>query len=81
MATDESADETDREVAIDELRRAHECDELARLVRDEELDRPYRSLALQSLAIPQCDSTLRELASDTALTQPLRDTAQSLLPD
>ena len=81
MATDESADETDREAAIGELRRAHECDELARLVRDEGLEGPYRSLALQSLSIPQCDSTLRELASDTALTQPLRDTAQSLLTD
>jgi len=50
--------------AIRELRTANECDELEAIVRETSVDDRYRRQALEELATPQCDSTLRELVHD-----------------
>lgn len=81
LATDESAAQEDREAAIDALKLSNDCDDLEDLVRMESLQERYRRHALQALATPQCDSTLRVLADDDALETELRDEADSLLEE
>jgi hypothetical protein len=79
LAVDESATEERRDTAIHELEMANECDELANLVRTDDLDGRYRRRALRALATPQCDSTLQRLAEDDALDRSLREAAEELL--
>ena len=79
LAIDEGADEADREGAIRELKTANECDELEALVRRESLDEQYRRQALEALATPQCDSTLRELVEEEPVGGSLQDDAEELL--
>jgi len=65
--------------AIRELRTANECDELEAIVRETSVDDRYRRQALEELATPQCDSTLRELVHDEPLEGPLHQEAEELL--
>jgi hypothetical protein len=81
LATDESAAQEDREDAIDALKLSNDCDDLEDLVRMETLQERYRRHALQALATPQCDSTLRVIADDDGMEQELRDEADSLLAE
>ncbi|ELY70965.1 hypothetical protein [Natrinema versiforme] len=78
LALDEGADEERRADAIRELKTANECDELAALVREEDIDERYRRQALESLATPQCDSALRHLVDD-GLEGSLQGDAEELL--
>ncbi len=78
-ALDESADGETRSAAIHELKTANECDELEALVRRESLDEQYRRQALEALATPQCDSTLRELVEEDPIGGSLQDDAAALL--
>jgi hypothetical protein len=79
LALDEGADEERRAGAIRELKTANECDELAALARRTELNDEYRRRALEALATPQCDSTLRELVDEGALEGELGEAAAKLL--
>jgi len=79
LATDSSASDVDRSDAIDSLKHANECDELAALARDETLEAEFRQAALDALQTPQCDSTLRELHEEDSLGPDLQDRASELL--
>jgi hypothetical protein len=79
LALDEEAAEEDRTDAIRELKTANECDELEAIVRREDLDDAYRQQALEAVATPQCDSTLRELVDDGSLEDSIRQDAEALL--
>ena len=81
VVVDESAGESQREGAIRELKLANECDELASLVRADDLSEQYRELALRALVTPQCDTMLSGLAEDEGLGQSLRDEAERLLAE
>lgn len=81
LATDESAADSARTDAIRALKRANECDELERLVRRDDLSEVYRREALNALATPQCDSTLRELVEEDPLEGPLHEEAAALLSE
>ncbi|SEW02815.1 hypothetical protein [Natrinema salifodinae] len=78
LALDDAATDEARTDAIHELKTANECDELAALVRRDELDDRYRRQALQSLATGQCDSMLRKLTEDEDVPQSLREEAEEL---
>ncbi|NEU55909.1 hypothetical protein [Halorussus sp. MSC15.2] len=80
-ALDESSDAAARERAIGELETANECDRLADLAREDDLDETYREQALSGLAHPQCKSMLRQVAEDGDLPESLRDRAETLLED
>ena len=79
LATDPSANSADRIDAIHALKRANECDELAALVVMETLDESLRREALDTLATPQCDSTLENLVEDGELNAELHERASDLL--
>jgi len=79
VATDSSAADADREDAIEALKLAHECDELAALVREENLEAQFRRRALDSLGTPQCDSMLRDLVEKASLGPDLQSRAKDLL--
>lgn len=79
LATDPVAPDDARTEAIQELRNANECDELARLARSEDLEDQFRRDALRGLANPQCDSMLSELSQDEGLGEDLRERATALL--
>ena len=61
LAVNASADQDDRIDTIHELKLANECDELARLVSNDDIDNQFRQQALRSLGTAQCDSMLRRL--------------------
>ena len=81
LATDESADQDEREHAIQELKNANECDELAELVRTDDLEDQYRRRALRSMGTSQCDSMLRKLVEEESLDQQLQQRAEEILAD
>jgi hypothetical protein len=80
-AVDESTESDARERAIDELETANECDTLAELVRNADLEERYRERALTNLAHPQCKRTLRSLVDDGDVPESLRDRAETLLEE
>jgi hypothetical protein len=80
-ALDASSDASARERAIDELETANDCDRLADLVREDDLDETYREQALTGLAHPQCKSILREVAEGDDLPSSLRERAETLLDE
>ena len=79
LATDPQARDDDRKDAIHALKQANECDELADLVRTESLDERLRHQALEALATPQCDSTLRDISEGEVSDRELRVKASDLL--
>lgn len=79
LATDDDAPDDARSEAIQELKHANECDELAALVRSIDLEAEFRRVALDALATPQCDSTLSDLGQDGGLEEDLRSKAAELL--
>lgn len=81
IALDESYDDSARESAIDDLETANECDRLADVVLDDDVDDRYRKRALTGLAHPQCTATLRTLAGNGDLPQSMRERAEELLDD
>lgn len=81
LATDESANEEDRSQAIRELKTANECDELAALARRDGLEDRYRREAIDALATPQCDSTLKEIADANSLSEDLRNLARDKMDE
>lgn len=81
LAVDASADRDAREEAIHELKLANECDELAALVRNEDLEEELRRRALRSLGTSQCDSMLEKLAADDSLDRSLRREAEDVLEE
>ncbi|WP_137284911.1 hypothetical protein [Halorussus salinisoli] len=80
-ALDASSDAAARERAIGELETANDCDKLADLAREDDLDETYREQALAGLAHPQCKSMLREVAEDGDVPESLRERAETLLED
>lgn len=80
-ALDSSSDPAARERAIGELETANDCDKLADLARNDDLDETYREQALTGLAHPQCKSMLREVAEGGDLPESLRKRAEELLED
>lgn len=81
LANDSAASRADREEAIDALEAANECDELADVVTNEDIDADLRGVALRALAGPQCDTTLRTVVEEGSLESPLQEEAESLLAD
>lgn len=81
LAVDSTAPREEREDAIDELRTANECDELAGVATDASLETDYRRYALEAMATPQCDSMLRDLIEAGELEDSLRREAEALLQD
>lgn len=79
LASDPSASRDEREAAVDELRTANECDELAALATDDAMGTDYRRYVLEAMATPQCEDLLAELADDTDLEETLRREADALL--
>lgn len=80
-AVDESSEREARLGAIDVLETANECDSLAEIVTRDGIDEQYREQALESLAHPQCKTTLRGLVDDGDLTESLRERAETLLAE
>ena len=58
---------------------ANECDELAKIVLNEDIEKSYRKQALRAIGTPQCDTTLDRLVEDESLEPSLQETAQELL--
>ena len=81
LASDPSAPLEAREAAVDELRTANECDELAALATDDALETDYRRYVLEAMATPQCEELLADLAGDAGLAETLRREADALLHD
>lgn len=80
-AVDSSNDEETREQAIDDLEAANECDMLADLVRNDELDDTFRERALTGLAHPQCEATLESLADSGDVSETYSERASRLLEE
>lgn len=78
-ARDESSDGDARERAINQLEAANECDMLADLVRNGDLEKEYREQALKSLAHPQCKPMLETLVEDGDLSETYQEKGKSLL--
>lgn len=81
LATDTTAPREAREDAIDELRTANECDELAAVATNDALETDYRRYALQAMATPQCEEMLGELAEGGDLEASLERAAEGLVAD
>ena len=81
LAVDTTAPREAREDAIDDLRRANECDELADIAMDEGLETDYRRYALRAVATTQCDATLRDIVDRDDLEPSLQREAEALLHD
>ena len=79
LASDPSAPRDEREAAVDELRTANECDELAALATDDAYETDFRRYVLEKMATPQCEELLAEIADDTGLAETLRREADALL--
>lgn len=76
---DSSSDAESRKQAIEGLEAANECDMLADLVRDDDLEDQYREQALTSLGHPQCESMLETLVENGELPESLDRQAEELL--
>lgn len=81
LAVDSSASREDREAAVDELKTANECDELAEIAANEDLSSDIRQRALRAIATPQCDSMLRNLVERGGLDESLQQQAEELLDE
>lgn len=81
LAVDSSAGREEREAAIDELKTANECDELADILSNDDLETRYRRRALRAVATRQCEATLERLVEERSLESSLRDEAESLLQE
>jgi len=79
VVVDESADEQSRKRAIEDLEAANECDELAEVVRNEDLESTYREHALENLAHPQCRPTLESLVESGDVPDAQQERAEALL--
>ena len=79
LAVDASADPDNRESAIHELKMANECDELAEIASNDDLEDRYREQALRSLGTRQCDTMLQRLVEEESLAPPLQETATEIL--
>ena len=79
LANDSAASRADREDAIDALEAANECDELAAIVTNEDIEDDLRGVALRALAGPQCDATLRNVVEEGSLDSSLQGDAESIL--
>lgn len=80
-AVDDSSDPEARERAIGDLETANDCDKLAEIARQDDIEDRYRERALEGLAHPQCRSILEQVADGGALPESLRDRAQALLDE
>lgn len=81
LAVDSSADPADRESAIDTLEAANECDELADIVSNGDIEERFRRQALDAVGRPQCRAMLERLVEDGSLDAPLAETAEELLAE
>lgn len=81
LAVDSSASREDREAAVDELKMANECDELADIAANEDLSSDIRQRALRAIATPQCDSMLENLVERAVLDESLQQQAEELLDE
>lgn len=81
LATDSAASRADREDAIGALEAANECDELAAIVTNDDIDDDLRGVALRALAGPQCDATLRNVVEEGSLDPSLQQDAESFLAE
>ena len=79
LAVDSSASQQDREAALDELKTANECDELADIATNEDVGSDIQQRALHALATPQCDSMLENLVERSDLDESLQGEAEELL--
>lgn len=79
LAVDTSAEPDDREDAIHELKMANECDELAELVLNGDIEERFRQRALRSLGSSQCDSMLERLVEAGSLDHQFHSDAEELL--
>lgn len=80
-AADSSNDREERERGIDELETANECDLLADLLLDEDLETPFREQALDRLATMQCKPTLETIVEERPLPEDLQAQAEHLLAE
>ncbi|MDS0260953.1 hypothetical protein NDI56_16245 [Haloarcula sp. S1CR25-12] len=78
-ATDSTASEADRIEAIHALKTANECDELAALVRNHDIERQFRNEALEAMGTPRCDDTLQFLVDRDVLDPDMRSRAVEIL--
>lgn len=80
-AVDESSDAEARKRAIGDLETANDCDKLAEIVQQDDLDSQYRERALEGLAHPQCRPMLQSVVDGGDLPESLRERAETLLDD
>lgn len=80
-ALDPSSERDTRMRVIENLEAANECDGLARIVREDDLDERVRERALESLAHPQCEPVLRTLLEEGQLAASFQRQAESLLEE
>ena len=81
VVVDESSDESTRKQAIEDLEAANECDTLAELVRNEDLESQYREQALKSLGHPQCKPMLERVVESGEVPESQREKAEELLQE
>lgn len=81
LAVDSSASKADREAAVDELKTANECDELADIAANDDLGSDIRQRALRAIATPQCDSMLENLVERDTLDESFQQQAETLLQE
>lgn len=80
-AVDGSSDDETRTQAIEDLEAANECDMLANLVENDDLEDEYREQALTSLAHPQCKPMLETLVESGDLPESYQERAEQLLQE
>ncbi|MBX0305592.1 hypothetical protein [Haloarcula salinisoli] len=78
-ATDSSASEADRKEAIHALKTANECDELAAIVRNHDIEAQFRKEALEAMGTSQCDGTLQLLVDEEVLDSDMQSRAVEIL--
>lgn len=81
LAVDSSAVHADRENAIDTLEAANECDELAEIVTNGDIEMDLREQALRALATPQCNATIRNVVDEDSLDSSLQRKAERRLQE
>ncbi|MDS0282676.1 hypothetical protein [Haloarcula onubensis] len=78
-ATDSTASDANRKEAIHALETANECDELAALVRDHDIEAQFRHEALEAMGTPQCADTLQLLVDEDVLDSEMQSSAVEIL--
>jgi hypothetical protein len=78
-ATDSTASDEGRKDAIHALKMANECDELAALVRNNDIEAQFRHEALEAMGTPQCDDTLQFLVDEDVLSPEMQSEAVEIL--